>query len=132
MYQTPEAMSANPNTIRIMGVDITANENGMYNLNHIWRGCNLPENKRPSQWRDDTRVALESSANLHSFTGSGTWGTKTGVYAYSMWVDTDFYLTVVACFEAAANGDVNKAGDIAASVVVCDTLIGRITTVSLT
>lgn len=104
-------------TIKTLNVSITSNEAGEFNLNDIWNQCKLPETKRPSEWRTDVKKALEASANLRKVDKIGTYATEQGVYAYAMWVSTEFYLIVVEAFTALVNGEVEEATKIAKSAV---------------
>lgn len=71
---------------------ITSNDEGMFDLNDIWRVFRLENTHRPSQWRDKkVRKHLEETANLHVLrkTASGTIGWQTlatleALYAYAM------------------------------------------------
>lgn len=77
------------------------NDDRMWNLNEIHRVLQLPESKRPSQWRGSLRSRLEQDANLHFEHGGnerGAWATEEGTVAYAMWVSDDFYLMVIRAF----------------------------------
>lgn len=107
-------------TIKTLNVSITSNEAGMFNLNDIWNKCNLPDAKRPRSWRNDVRKAMERSTNLYSDkqgNGNATWATEQAVYAYAMFVSTEFYMLVVEAFTALVNGEVEEATKIAKSAV---------------
>ena len=60
----------------------------------------------PSQWRNKVRIHLNRTANMQVGyrTGKGrgkvnyTLTTLEALYAHAMWVDTEFYMTVVAAF----------------------------------
>lgn len=101
-----------------------SNEDGMLNLNSIWKECGLGESKRPSEWKGKVKDALFESENCRSQkvenkVGKGgsqynTMATEEGSVAYAMWVSTDFYLTVIKAFVALRQGAVEEAQRLAA------------------
>ncbi|BCV41360.1 MAG: hypothetical protein Sw1PiTSA_14570 [Shewanella algae] len=101
------------------------NEDGMYDLNDIHRAFKLPNSKLPHQWRHRVRDSLSRRAKLRfgvSTSPSGhrlnhTWATQEALYAYAMWCDVEFYMVVVNTFTALTNGDIEKAQEIAQTVV---------------
>lgn len=109
-------MNMNNNTdillpIAIEGHTFTANQDRMWNLNEIQKGLDLPDTKRPSQWDNEVRKALDQSGNFHTALGGanpGTWATEAGTIAYAMWVSPDFYLMVVHAFVAMRNSAVSE------------------------
>lgn len=106
--------------VSILGHTLTSNVDGMFDLNDLWRGAGLPQNKRPSEWRGSVKDSLIQSANLRSENGGinrGTWATESALYAYAMWVSVDFYMAVVEAFTHAANGDGEAAVEAAQRVV---------------
>lgn len=96
----------NNNTIEALPIVIedhsfVCNDQRMWNLNEIHRVLQLPESKKPSQWRSSLRSRLEQDANLHFEHGGnerGAWATEEGTVAYAMWVSDDFYLMVIRAF----------------------------------
>lgn len=103
--------------ITIMGVNFKSNEDGMLDLNDIWRGCGLENSKRPSQWRNAIKENLNRYGNLHSVNGDKgyTVGDEIGTTAYAMWVSVDFYRNVVEAFVALRQGNIVEAAKIADS-----------------
>ncbi|MGS0691815.1 KilA-N domain-containing protein [Shewanella sp. 30m-9] len=99
---------------------ITSNEDGMFDLNDIWRSFGLTEKQRPSEWRHRVRKELSETGNMRvqrdGRNGQYTWATQEALYAYAMWCDTKFYMAVVQAFIALTNGDIPKAISIARSV----------------
>lgn len=86
--------------------------------------------RAPSQWNNRVRTALKDSGKIQSENGelrkhlnhtanlqvghtndetgyiaNHTWATLEALYAYAMWVDTDFYMTVVAAFTELTKGN---------------------------
>ena len=95
----------------INGQTFSANQDRMWNLNEIQKGLDLPDAKRPSQWDNEIRKALDQSGNFHTALGGanpGTWATEAGTIAYAMWVSPDFYLMVVHAFVAVRNSAVSE------------------------
>ncbi len=95
----------------INGQTFSANQDRMWNLNEIQKGLDLPDAKRPSQWDNEIRKALDQSGNFHTALGGanpGTWATEAGTIAYAMWVSPDFYLMVVHAFVAVRNSAVRE------------------------
>lgn len=90
---------------------IVSNDDGMFDLNDIWRDYDLKASKRPSQWDNEVRHKLSSCGNIHSINGRGgkTLATLEALYAYAMWVDVEFYMVVVEAFAALTRGETEKA-----------------------
>jgi len=95
--------------IVIEGQTFKPNAEGLWSLNEIHRGLDLPDSKGPSEWRNAVATELRTSGNLRSFEGSGTWATEAGAIAYAMWVSTDFYLMVVNAFVTMRNDAILSA-----------------------
>lgn len=95
----------------------------VYDLNEIWREWKLSDKDRPRSWRGKDREAFEACTNLYTLEINHLHGaqritvaTQMAVYAYAMWVSTEFYMAVVQCFTAVVNGQVEQAKEIAAKV----------------
>lgn len=101
-----------------------SNEDGMLNLNSIWKECGLGENKRPSQWRNDVSRSFFESANLQSrevatvggsnLTSKALFADEEATIGYAMFVSVDFYRIVVKAFVALRQGAVEEAQRLAA------------------
>ncbi len=107
-------------SIKIKEQVFESNEDGFLNLNDIWKGCELPSNKRPSQWRGKIREDLEHYANLHtarvvtaSNEHNALFGDELASVTYAMFVSISFHREVVTAFVALRNGELAKAYDIA-------------------
>ncbi len=110
-------------SIKIKGQVFESDETGMLDLNNIWRGCNLEENKRPSDWRGKVKQSFISSTNLRivsppraigeSRAKTTTVATEKAAVAYAMWVSIEFYEMVLDAFVALRNGELAKAYNIA-------------------
>lgn len=81
------------------------NEDGLWNLNEIWKTLELPKKKRPNQWRDVVSKKLSEAANLQSgeyfennLKRNTLLATEEATIAYAMWVSVDFYMMVVKAF----------------------------------
>lgn len=95
--------------ITIQGQTFHANTDGMWSLNAIHQTLGLPEAKRPGQWNNEIRIALDQDGNFHLAYGGanpGTWATEAGTIAYAMWVSPAFYLMVVRAFILMRNDSV--------------------------
>ncbi len=82
---------------------IVSNEEGMFDLNDIWRTYDLKASQSPSQWVNKVRKALDHSGKIKSENGGakrGTYAKLEALYAYAMWVDVEFYMVVVEAFAA--------------------------------
>lgn len=95
----------------------------VYDLNEIWREWKLSDKDRPRSWRGKDREAFEACTNLYTLeinhlhgAQQTTVATQMAVYAYAMWVSTEFYMAVVQCFTAVVNGQIEQAQEIAAKV----------------
>ena len=104
---------------------ITSNDDGMFDLNDIYRNFGLKGRKQPSDWRGKTKEKLFETANLRVEKGGrdkdGKPSTKTlatldALYAYAMWVDVEFYMVVVQAFTALTRGQTEQAEAIAKQV----------------
>ena len=111
-------------TIKIMDRVFESDEDGLLDLNEIWRGCNLPENKRPSQWRGKLPGNLRRCADLHTVENqtltikdSTTKGSERASVAYAMWVSFEFYCQVLDAFVALRKGNLEEAVLIAAGTM---------------
>lgn len=109
-------------TIKFNGVtaEIKPVQDGMYDLNDIWRTFKLPEKKRPSEWKDDVKDQLLKSENLRNKRGryGGAFATKKALFMYSAWCDYAFYDVVVDVFELVTEGKLEEAAEKASEVVV--------------
>lgn len=83
-------------SIKIEGKDFQSNEDGMLNLNDIWKGCALEEKKRPSEWKSKVFNYLKSIGYIkrvkNPTQGKGqapTYlvGTEDAVIAYCKWAN---------------------------------------------
>ena len=103
-------------TVQLTFNDVTAiiepKQDGMYDLNDIWRVFRLPEKKRPSKWTNADRRNLERSRNLRSVNGDGgtTYATIEALYAYAMWCDFEFYMVVIKTFAQVVERKLEEAG----------------------
>ncbi|MBU2877589.1 KilA-N domain-containing protein [Aliiglaciecola lipolytica] len=90
---------------------ITSDDEGMLDLNDIWRAFDLKASQSPSQWRGKTKEHLASTANLQFIRGRNakTLATLEALYAYAMWVDVEFYMVVVEAFAALTRGEPEEA-----------------------
>lgn len=96
-----------------------------FNATEISKSFGLP---LPSQWRNaHSRYYHEKeqiltvnggnhNANLHSQFYHGTWMTRTALHAWAYSVDVNFSNKVLLAFEAAADGRLREAQDIATSI----------------
>ncbi len=91
-------------TIKFNGVtaEIKPVQDGMYDLNDIWRTFRLPENKRPSEQKHRDKQHLVNSDNIRTL-NKGRYGmtlaTKKALFMYAAWCDYAFYDVVVDVFE---------------------------------
>lgn len=86
----------------------------MFDLNDIWRAFDLRASKQPSQWRNEYRRHLTTTANLRACKGkefgvNHTWATKKALFAYAAWVDVKFHDAVFEAFEALTEGRLDDA-----------------------
>lgn len=112
-------------SIKIMGKVFESDEDGYLNLNDIWRGCNLPESKRPRSWRNEFSRSFLESTNLYlkeiKHLGAGVTkyyaGDEEATIGYAMFVSVDFYREVIRAFVDLRNGRIEDAVTIAASTM---------------
>ncbi|MGS0825903.1 hypothetical protein ACVBIO_08830 [Shewanella sp. 0m-8] len=84
---------------------ITSNEDGMFDLNNVWRTFGLTEDLRPSEWLKETPEAAEY---FNIETETGVFGPQKALHAYAMWFDVDYCLQAIAEFTALVNGQYGK------------------------
>ena len=87
---------------------IISNDEGMFDLNDIWRAYDLKASQSPSQWVNKVRKTLDHSGKIKSENGGvnrGTYATLEALYAYAMWLDVEFYMIVVEAFAALTRGE---------------------------
>lgn len=109
--------------ITIDGVNFESDESGFLNLNDIHNSFGLPENKRPSRWRNTFRDSFLETSNLalkeikHLGAGATKYyaGDEEAVVGYAMFVSVGFYRTVVSSFVALRNGQLLEAVKLADS-----------------
>jgi hypothetical protein len=111
-------------TIKIMGKVFESDGSGMLDLNDIWRGCNLPDTRRPSQWRGKIVDELRRYADLQTVENpsltikvSTTKGNRRASIAYAMWVSFEFYCEVLDAFVNLSEGNIERAIEIAAGTM---------------
>lgn len=114
---------------------LVADDNGRFNLNELHRISGTTATKRPGNWlRGSQAIDLAekfSSAQIRAVerreggNGGGTWSVVEMVYAYAMWISSDFYKAVVDCFTAAVEGDGDKAVKVAQSAARVDGIAYR-------
>ncbi len=111
--------------IIIDGVNFVSDEDGMLDLNEIWRGCDLATAKRPSQWKSSIQRLLKSCGKINTVTlpraveetraKSTTVGTEEATIAYAMFVSDKFYISVINAFVELRRGNLLEAAKIADS-----------------
>jgi len=115
-------------TITFNGVtaEIKPVQDGMYDLNDIWRVFKLPENKQPHQWRHRDRRELEQRANLRVVKVEGhnrgtvkhmTLANKKALFMYAAWCDYEFHDAVFSVFQLVTEGKLEEAAEKASSLV---------------
>lgn len=99
---------------------IISNEEGMYDLNYIWRTWELREEDRPSEWNNAIKDYFLNPeiSGIRTTRGryGSTYGTQQVLYAYAMWIDVRFYSAIVEAFTLLVNGEIEAAKDMAASI----------------
>ncbi len=112
--------------IKIMGVEFESDEDGALDLNSIWKGCNLDEKKRPSEWRNREAKYFRQTAKLRSGSEIKELGKppvpflkadEDTTIAYAMWVDIEFYLDVIQSFRDLRHGNIQGALESAANTM---------------
>lgn len=90
---------------------IEPKQDGMYDLNDIWRVFRLPEKKRPSEWRHRDRRNLERTENLRGVNGnvSMTLATQKALFMYASWCDYEFHDVVFETFNLVVEGKLEEA-----------------------
>lgn len=90
---------------------IEPKQDGMYDLNDIWRVFRLPEKKRPSEWRHRDRRNLERTENLRGVNGnvSMTLATQKALFMYAAWCDYEFHDVVFETFNLVVEGKLEEA-----------------------
>lgn len=107
-------------SIKVEGKEFESDDEGMFDLNIIWRDFNLPNKNRPSEWRNKIASGLRQSGNLRTARKSTTYNEHStliaderATVAYAMWISLEFYMSVIDAFIALRNGEFEKAVEIA-------------------
>ncbi|WP_205886036.1 hypothetical protein [Pseudomonas laurylsulfativorans] len=114
--------------IAIEGHTFKPNTDGLWSLNEIHQTLSLADAKRPGQWNNEIRTALDHSGNFHLAHGGanpGTWATEAGTIAYAMWVSPDFYLMVVHAFVTMRNDSILSARMALLAAAEADTKLAK-------
>ena len=114
--------------IVIEGHTFKSNTDGLWSLNEIHQTLGLVDAKRPGQWNNEIRTALDQSGNFHLAHGGanpGTWATEAGTIAYAMWVSPDFYVMVVHAFVIMRNDSILSARMALLAVAEADTKFAK-------
>lgn len=114
----------------INNIEVSQNEDGLFSLTDIWRASGN-KSKRPVNF-----AKTESFKDLIKFLrvryltpdiyqvvnggnkGSSTYGCKEIVYAYAMYVDVKFMVSVIDAFDSLTKGDIDTAVKIAVRSVM--------------
>lgn len=112
-------------SIKIKGSVFTSDEDGYLDLNEIWNEFKLSESKKPSKWRTEasrilkerTKLSLKEIKHLGAGKSKFYVADEEATIAYSMWIDVDFYLTVVEAFKELRNGRIEEAVSLASSTM---------------
>ncbi|HED1310569.1 TPA: hypothetical protein R4S08_004276 [Kluyvera ascorbata] len=90
--------------IIIDGHHFKANEDGMWNLTHIWKTLELDRKKAPSEWRTKTAQRLLNCPQKMRVVYPGQFpaliANKQATLKYAAWVSEDFEDMVFAAFES--------------------------------
>ncbi len=98
--------------IIILGKTFKSNEDGLLNLNDIWRGCKLPESKRTKNWRNEKRDYLSKNGHLVSFKEgmiNTVYADELATIMYASFVSMEFEILVHKAFIALRNGNIKTA-----------------------
>lgn len=114
-------------TIKIQDKIFTSNEDRFLNLNEIHKAFGLKPSKRPSEFlRYKTGAYFKANGKSRSLKnpnqGKGEAAhfiiaDEDATIAYAMWIDLDFYISVVEAFRLLRNGEFEKATEIAMSTM---------------
>ncbi|HDG1668656.1 TPA: hypothetical protein PFE31_002925 [Kluyvera ascorbata] len=90
--------------IIIDGKHFKANEDGMWNITHIWKTLELDRAKSPERWRNKDAKRLANCPQklvvVHVGQFPATLANKQATLKYAGWVSEDFEDMVYASFEA--------------------------------
>jgi hypothetical protein len=108
-------------------VTVRSNEDGLYCLNDIYRASGFGRSKEPSKFFATSRGQGILSCAIIKQNGKvkETYLNKLSTYKYASWVSDKFYDAVFETFEAAANGDMIEAVNIATKVAIPQELIDK-------
>ena len=119
--------------IIIKGIQVRE-RNGLYCLNDIHRASGGLHAYKPNRFLDlkSTKRLIEYLSGHEIVPGQysclvdsvqegrslNTYAHKYVVYSYAMWIDVAFHVAVVACFDAVANEEIDKAKAIAKDTLI--------------
>lgn len=123
-------------------VEIEQDDNGRYCLNDLYKVSGGDDSKKPSKWlryqKDLEVINLESGLKVlipddfdsyiikvGKARATKTFGSRKTVLKYAMFIDKDFYESVVTAFDKLVTGDVQEAANIASSVTITPEIINK-------
>ncbi len=101
----------------------------LYKLNDILKQYNPNNLKSPyelTRYLSDSQTAFYRFHNIKGGRYAGSYMNQKGVIWFASKLSFDFEMAVIEAFEAAANGDGNKAVDIATSKVITPELLNKL------
>ena len=126
--------------LHILGLKIEQSDNGLYSVYDLWVASGKQNKDQPSKFlrleqtkaliaeveneflRKSRNVVVESMRSVEVVrntltTNGGTYLTKELIYAYAMWINPKFYLSVIRAFDLLANDRVLEAKTIAQETI---------------
>lgn len=103
-------------SIVIKNETFTSNEEGFLDLNDISVRLQIPDTKKPNQWRTKYRKSHMTRGDIKSISEGSlktTLANSLATISYAMFVSDDFYFTVVSAFNALREGNVEEAFNLA-------------------
>jgi hypothetical protein len=103
------------NAITIAGIKVRQDEHGRFCLNDLHKASGGHQKDRPKYWLENQKTAgLMASLEKGGITpfsvkagrGGGTFVCKEMVYAYAMWISSDFHVSVIQTYDALVNGQI--------------------------
>lgn len=112
-------MTPHNTELTILSTTIRQDDEGRYCLNDCHKAAGAAKKDGPSYWLATTDAQKLASRLDSETTGKsvvtnegrngGTYVAKELVYAYAMWINVDFHLTVIRAFDALVTGQIPNA-----------------------
>ena len=111
-------------TVVIGEVVLHRSENGLFNLNDLYKASGSPLNKQPPEYfrteeghRYVTEPKFQSEVLTKRGASGGTWASKRVAYSYAAYLSQEFYDLVYDTFESVQGYQISKTQEVAVNLL---------------